>query len=158
VSDVQPTGSLPGYLIYRKDADQVLERRNPGCYAFLGELPDLAGTGAQSEFLMSIVICLVTAPSQEVGAQLAKSFVEQELAACVNVLPAVQSVYRWQGSVTIDEEVLLVIKTAQERVSALEAAVLAEHPYETPEFVVLHADAVSGSYAKWVVESVNLKT
>jgi periplasmic divalent cation tolerance protein len=103
---------------------------------------------------MSIVICLVTAPSQDVGAQLAKSVVQQELAACVNIIPGIQSIYRWQGEVTLDEEVLLVIKTASDRVGALEAAVRAEHPYEVPEFVVLSADSVSGPYADWVLRSV----
>jgi periplasmic divalent cation tolerance protein len=102
---------------------------------------------------MSIVICLVSAPSQEVGAQLAKSIVEQRLAACVNVIPAMQSVYRWKDEVTIDEEVLLLIKTTPEQVKALESVVVAEHPYEVPEFVVVDCQSVSALYAKWVAEN-----
>jgi periplasmic divalent cation tolerance protein len=103
---------------------------------------------------MSIVICLVTAPSQDVGAQLAKSLVQKELAACVNIIPGVQSIYRWQGEVTLDEEVLLLLKTTSDQVAALEKAVIAEHPYEVPEFVVLSPDSVSSPYAEWVLRSV----
>ena len=104
--------------------------------------------------LMSIVICLVTAPSQEVGSALAKVIVDQRLAACVNLIPAVQSVYRWEGSVTLDEEVLLIIKTTDEVVSALREMVISEHPYDVPEFVVLAPKDVSAAYATWVRESV----
>jgi periplasmic divalent cation tolerance protein len=102
---------------------------------------------------MSIVICLVTAPSQEVGSQLAKSIVEKRLAACVNIIPAVQSVYRWKGEVTLDEEVLLLMKTTPEQIKALESAVVAEHPYEVPEFIVLGSQSVSAAYSQWVVEN-----
>jgi periplasmic divalent cation tolerance protein len=107
---------------------------------------------------MSIVICLVSAPSQEVGAQLAKSIVDKRLAACVNIIPALQSVYRWKGEVTLDEEVLLLIKTTPEQVKALESAVVAEHPYEVPEFVVLGSQSVSALYSKWVFENTGAES
>ncbi len=103
---------------------------------------------------MSIVICLVTAPSEEVGAALAKSLVTQRLAACVNVIPGVQSVYRWKDDIVIDQEVLLIIKTEQSLTERLQQAVLSEHPYDVPEFVVLKPEQVSAAYAQWVSESV----
>jgi periplasmic divalent cation tolerance protein len=103
---------------------------------------------------MSIVACLVSAPSKEVGSQLAKSIVEQRLAACVNIISGVQSIYRWKGEVAIDEEVLLVVKTTKEQVQALESVVLAEHPYDVPEFVVISAHSVSSPYARWITENV----
>jgi periplasmic divalent cation tolerance protein len=103
---------------------------------------------------MNIVICLVTAPSQEVGAALAKSLVDQRLAACVNILPAVQSIYRWQDQITIDEEVLLLIKTEKDLTERLKQAVVAAHPYEVPEFVVLSATDVSTPYAEWIKSAV----
>jgi periplasmic divalent cation tolerance protein len=103
---------------------------------------------------MSIVICLVTAPSPEVGAALAKSLVDQRLAACVNIVPAVQSIYRWQDEITIDEEVLLLIKTEKDLTERLKQAVMAAHPYEVPEFVALLATDVSTAYAEWIKSSV----
>ena len=103
---------------------------------------------------MSIVICLVTAPSQEVGSALAKSLVSQRLAACVNIVPAVQSIYRWQDEITIDEEVLLVIKTENSMTQKLQEAVMTEHPYDVPEFVVLSVVEVSAAYAAWIAGSV----
>ncbi len=106
---------------------------------------------------MSIIICLVTCPSPEVASAMAKELVDQQLAACVNVLPAVQSTYRWQGAVCVENEALMVIKSTTERQDELKRAVLSKHPYETPEFVVLDTQEVSDPYARWVEESVGHK-
>jgi periplasmic divalent cation tolerance protein len=102
---------------------------------------------------MHILICFVSAPSAEVAQALSMLVVEQKLAACVNIMPNVRSVYRWKGEVTIDEEVLMVIKTSQARVSDLRDAILANHPYETPEFVVVQSIDASKAYADWVCAS-----
>jgi periplasmic divalent cation tolerance protein len=104
---------------------------------------------------MDIIICLVTCPSKEVGQALAKQIVGAKLAACVNILPGVQSVYAWEDSLCVDEEVLLVIKSTQGLIARLQKAILENHPYDTPEFVVLPADYVSERYASWVRASVN---
>lgn len=103
---------------------------------------------------MSIVVCLVTCPSKEVGAAIAKRAVEQKLAACVNILSGVQSIYRWKEEVSIDEEVLLVIKTSASLAAQLQSFIEAEHPYEVPEFVALSPSDVSKPYERWVLESV----
>jgi periplasmic divalent cation tolerance protein len=103
--------------------------------------------------MVDIILCFVTAPSQEVASALAKLVVDRELAACVNIIPGVQSVYRWKGEVTLDEEVLMVIKTSKHRVQELEQLIIAEHPYETPEFVALTPSSVSDAYSKWVLAS-----
>lgn len=86
------------------------------------------------------------------AADLAAALVHARLAACVQASP-VRSTYRWQGAVEADDEVLLTIKTAADRLDALRAHVLANHPYEVPEIVVLAADAASshGPYVDWVV-------
>lgn len=103
---------------------------------------------------MSIFICLVACPNQEVGSALAKLLVEQELAACVQVLPGMRSVYRWKGEVCIDEEVLLVIKTAAHLTDEVRKAIEANHPYEVPEFVILKAAEVSEKYGLWLMANV----
>jgi periplasmic divalent cation tolerance protein len=102
---------------------------------------------------MHILICFVSAPSVEVAQALSMLVVERKLAACVNIMPNVRSVYRWKGKVTIDEEVLMVIKTSQARVSELRDTILANHPYETPEFVVVQSTDASKTYADWVCAS-----
>ena len=85
---------------------------------------------------------------------LARELVEQRLAACVNIIPRVQSIYRWQGKIEDDAEQLLLIKTVAERVDALQAALLARHPYEVPEFVVIQMDEARGAWREWLIDSV----
>ncbi len=103
---------------------------------------------------MSIIISLVSCPSQEVGSALAKLLVDRELAACVQVLPPMQSVYRWKGEVCIDEEVLLVIKTMNTLKDEVRKAIEENHPYEVPEFVVIEATDVSEKYGTWLRHNV----
>ncbi len=106
---------------------------------------------------MSVIICLVTCPSQEVAGSLAKGIVDRQLAACVNILPGVQSIYRWQGSVCVEQECLMIIKSTSERQDDLKRAILEEHPYEVPEFIALDTLEVSGPYAQWIMDSVGHK-
>ena len=103
---------------------------------------------------MSIVICLVTAPSRESAVALAKGVVEKRLAACVNIVPGVESVYRWEGSMVMDEEALMVIKSSEERVAALREEIFKQHPYSVPEFVVFSPKDVSPAYAEWILGSL----
>ena len=99
---------------------------------------------------MVIVLTTIGADADALG--LARTLVEERLAACVNVLPAMTSIYRWKGTVETDREQQLVVKTRPETVPALEARLKALHPYELPEFVVLSA-ATSAAYAAWLDES-----
>ena len=87
---------------------------------------------------------------------LGRTLVEEGLAACVNVLPPMESVYRWQGSVHQDAERQLVIKTRAERLDALQGRFKTLHPYEVPEFLVLPVSAGSDSYLDWVRRSVSV--
>ena len=102
---------------------------------------------------MSAVIVLTTVAAAFDAAQLARTLVDEQLAACVNVLPAMQSVYQWQGLVHVDDERQLVIKTSASRIEALELRVRALHPYELPEWLVLDVASGSQAYLDWL-ESV----
>ena len=103
---------------------------------------------------MSIFISLVACPSKEVASGLARELVDKELAACVQVVPGVQSVYRWQGAVCVDEEALLIIKSAGHLLEEVKKHISENHPYEVPEFVALNADDVSTPYAEWLLKRV----
>jgi len=100
----------------------------------------------------SLQLVFVTCPAEGAEA-LAQALVEARVAACVNIVPRVVSVYRWEDAVQREEEALLLIKTPAEGFEALRAAVLERHPYELPEIVAVHADAVHPPYLDWVIAS-----
>lgn len=104
---------------------------------------------------MTPVIVLTTVGANFDAAELARPLVEHRLAACVNIVPQVRSIYRWEGKVEDDAEQLLIIKTTSDRVDALRDALFARHPYEVPEFVVLSIDAIEGPYRAWLIDSVS---
>lgn len=97
-----------------------------------------------------VVLC--TAPDQTTARDLATRLVEARLAACVQILPITASVYRWKDEVVAEPEVLLIAKTAADRVSALCAQLPEWHPYEVPEIVVLAAEDGLPAYLAWVLE------
>ena len=100
------------------------------------------------------VIVLVTAPSSDVGSQIAQAPLEQRIAACVNVAASVASIYTWEGETCSDEEVLLVIKTTASAFDKLAAVVRGVHPYEVPEIIALPVVAGSQDYLDWIDEVV----
>jgi periplasmic divalent cation tolerance protein len=97
-----------------------------------------------------LVAVLVSAPDAETARRIGRALVEERLAACVNVVPGVSSIYRWRGAVEEAAEVLLVVKTRAARADALAARVQALHPYELPEVVVLPVRGGSRAYLQWV--------
>lgn len=99
-------------------------------------------------------IVLTTAANAEEAEQLARTLVEERLATCATLVPAVHSIYRWHGEVESATETLLLIKTAPEQLAALEARLHELHSYETPEFLVLKADAASQPYLEWLHASL----
>ena len=101
-----------------------------------------------------IAIVLTTLGADADAAALAETLVSERLAACVNVLPVMTSVYRWKGQVEHDQEQQLLIKTAVDQVEALTARLRELHPYELPELIVLEGSATAG-YAAWVGESTS---
>jgi len=102
------------------------------------------------------ILVLSTVGTAEDAARIAHALVDRRLAACVNVVPGVRSVYRWKGGVEEDEERLLVIKTRRDRFEALREALVALHPYQLPEAIVIPIDAGHVPYLGWIDESVKV--
>ena len=103
-------------------------------------------------------IVLVTAGSEEEAANIAKALVEERLAACANIVPKIRSVYRWEGKVQDEAEALLIIKTAEAALPALEDRVRALHSYDVPEVISVKLDQGSGPYLDWLAESCGLSS
>ena len=103
-----------------------------------------------------VLIVFCTFPEVGVARQIGTALVEKQLAACVNFIPAVESVYRWQGKVESATEVLAVFKTTTTAFTALEQALTAAHPYQVPEIVALEPAALHCAYRAWVLENVPL--
>lgn len=95
-------------------------------------------------------LILVTAPPGAPAGDLARALVAEGLAACVNILPQVTSVYRWEGAVQEEPEAMLIIKSRHDRLPALEGRLLELHPYDVPEFVVLEPGHVEARYLAWL--------
>jgi periplasmic divalent cation tolerance protein len=101
------------------------------------------------------LIVLVTTANAEEAARIADVLVSERLAACVNIVPGIESIYRWEGKVTRDHESLMIIKTTGERYDDLERRVKELHSYSTPEVVALKIDRGSEQYLKWLDESAS---
>ena len=101
-----------------------------------------------------LIVEFMTAPSGEEASRLAEMLVSTKLAACVQILPPMESVYRWQGQVRHEREVLLAVKTTGAKFAELEREVRAQHSYEVPEIVAVPVTAVSQPYLKWVIETL----
>lgn len=99
-------------------------------------------------------IILVTAPDIKTARKLAKAALEAKLVACANLIPKVESHYWWQGKLEKSAEVLIVFKSTEVKLKALEKTILANHPYDTPEFVVLQITAGNERYLDWVTGAV----
>ena len=96
----------------------------------------------------------MTAPSLKAARSLAASTLNRRLAACANLIPAVESHYWWRGKIERGAETLILFKTTRRRLAALEKLILQEHPYDTPEFLVLPIEAGSERYLDWLTGSV----
>lgn len=101
-----------------------------------------------------VLLVLSTVPDRETGRKIADHLVEYRLAACVNLLPAIDSTYRWQNAVQRDSENLLMIKTTRTAYPAMEAAVRRLHPYELPEIIAVPVAAGLPDYLAWVAASL----
>ena len=99
---------------------------------------------------MGTILVISTLPDRDHAEKMAHSLIEQQLAACVNILPSVTSVYRWQGKVESADETILLIKTTMARYPAVEAAIKARHPYELPEIIAVPISAGLPAYLAWV--------
>ncbi len=100
------------------------------------------------------IVILCTCPDEETASRLASGLVEKDLVACVNILSGIRSIYRWQGKLTDDSEVLMVIKTLASRFEAIETWLLEQHPYDVPEVIALPVEKISTNYMAWIKTSV----
>jgi periplasmic divalent cation tolerance protein len=98
-------------------------------------------------------IVLVTAPDLKTARALAKAALSARLIACANLIPKIESHYRWRGKIESGAEVLLILKTQKSKLAALEKLVLAKHPYDTPEFLVLPLSVGNKKYLDWLSAS-----
>jgi periplasmic divalent cation tolerance protein len=99
------------------------------------------------------VIALTTLPADADAAEFGRTLVDERLAACVNLLPVMESVYRWEGKIEFEAERQLVIKTSRDRVADLWDRVRELHPYEVPEFVIIPIVDGNEAYLRWIGES-----
>ena len=97
-----------------------------------------------------VLVILVTAVNQKEAVRIGKGMVEAKLAACANIIPGIQSIYRWKGKVVKAQEVLLILKSTKPRYRALEKAIKAMHTYETPEIIALPVKEGLDRYIGWV--------
>lgn len=100
------------------------------------------------------LVVLVMTPADETPVTLARTLVEERLAACVNIVPQVRSIYRWQGTIEDEPELLCLIKTTPARFADVERRVTELHPYEVPEIIALPVIAGNDPYLRWVGEQV----
>ncbi|MCQ8116715.1 divalent-cation tolerance protein CutA [Methylomonas rosea] len=98
--------------------------------------------------MYQLILC--TCPDLEVADKLAGTLITQKLAACVNILPGVRSVYEWQGEIETAQEHLLLIKSHQDRYAAIEATLKSLHPYQLPEIIAVAIESGSLDYLKWI--------
>jgi periplasmic divalent cation tolerance protein len=99
-----------------------------------------------------LVFC--TFPDSASARQIGTVLIERQLAACVNLIPAVESIYRWQGQIETAGEVLAIFKTSAEGFTGLEQALGELHPYEVPEILAIEPAAVGANYASWLIGNV----
>ncbi|KAE9609075.1 hypothetical protein Lal_00020600 [Lupinus albus] len=107
---------------------------------------------ANNNTVPSIVV-YVTVPNKDSGKKLAESIVKEKLAACVNRVPGIESVYQWKGEIQTDSEELLIIKTRQSLLEALTEHVKANHEYDVPEVIALPITGGNLKYLEWIKES-----
>jgi periplasmic divalent cation tolerance protein len=101
---------------------------------------------------MEAIVIYITAPNEEEGARIARTLVEQRLAACVNIIRPIRSIYRWQEKIEDDTEVLLIVKTQKGLFASLEKRVKELHSYTVPEIIALPVIEGSDDYLKWLKE------
>jgi len=101
-----------------------------------------------------LLVVLATFPDAETARQIGTTLVREQLAACVNLIPSIESIYRWEGKVETGDEILAILKTTREAYPALESRLLDLHPYDTPETIALPIVDGASRYLDWLDESV----
>ena len=104
---------------------------------------------------MSALLVYSACPDIDTAQRIADALVEERLAACVNVVPGVRSIYRWKGTIECGNEVLLLVKTVAAQLQAVSARIVALHPHELPEVIAVEASGGLSAYLDWVAECSN---
>ncbi|XP_063971059.1 protein CutA homolog isoform X2 [Lytechinus pictus] len=125
-----------------------MERRN------LLETKKMASSESSTEIASKLTAAFVTVPGVEVGEKLASDIVKQKLAACVNMIPGLTSVYEWDGKIEKDQEVLLMIKTRRSKIDELSEYMRKNHPYDVAEVISLPIENGNLPYLQWVTKCV----
>ena len=99
---------------------------------------------------MAVIVVFSTFPSEDKAVDIARTLVSEQLCACVNLVPPVRSIYRWQNEICDERETLAIIKTTRERFAALKQRLITLHPYEVPEVIALPVEAGHEPYLDWV--------
>ncbi len=101
----------------------------------------------------SVAVVLVTAPNEENAAAIARTLLDEGLIACANLIPGVRSLYKWEGQLADEREVVMVLKAPESKYTALQARILALHPYTLPEVLRLEVPEGSPAYVQWVLSA-----
>lgn len=109
-----------------------------------------------TDTVASAVLVYVTVPDSDCGSKIGRQMVMQRLAACANLIPAIQSFYWWDGQVQEDNEALLLLKTRETLVPQLMDAIAKEHPYDVPAISVISLSKVHGPYLKWLCDETDM--
>ena len=104
------------------------------------------------------IVVFMTASSADEARRIAQQLVESQLAACVQLLPEIESIYRWNGEVQREKEVLILVKTTADNFAQLDQSVRAIHSYETPEIVAVRISDISEPYRAWLNESISARS
>jgi periplasmic divalent cation tolerance protein len=107
-----------------------------------------------SKDTVGVVVVLTTAPDEQVAERIGATLVEERLIACANLVPRVRSIYRWEGAVQRDDEVLVVMKTTTDALELLRERLVALHPYDVPEMLAVPSVDGLGAYLSWIREAV----
>lgn len=107
---------------------------------------------ACQKYSVTVLLCFCSCPDSETAQRIAEVLADEQLAACVNMLPGMRSVYRWRDAIERADEVLLLIKTTRAQFEPLTARIASLHPYELPELVAVEVAAGLPAYLDWVVE------
>jgi len=100
------------------------------------------------------ILVFSTFPDPEIARRVARILVEEKLAACVNLIPQIESIYRWKGAIETSSEVLALIKSTTWKYQLLEARIRELHPYEVPEIISVRIDSGHTDYLRWIEQSV----
>ncbi|ADY02248.1 MAG: divalent-cation tolerance protein CutA [Vulcanisaeta sp.] len=103
----------------------------------------------------SYIVVLVTVPNRDVGVEIARSLINNKLAACVNVIDGLRSIYYWEGRVEENNETLLIIKSRRDRLNDLVRYIRERHPYKVPEIIALPIIGGLDDYLRWIGETLN---